>query len=100
VKNGARATNAVSTVIALVDSVNVHTVKVVPRTKTSNWMNYHSWAVNAPKTAQVIVLATSGVLVKATVRATAPTAPVSTKVRTCELLENKLITVVSKYITA
>jgi hypothetical protein len=66
----------------------------------SNWMSCHSWGLNAPKTAQVIVLVMNGVPAKAIVQATVPTAPASTRVPTCEPLENKLTTLISKYITA
>jgi hypothetical protein len=78
----------------------VLTVLDATKTKMNNWMNCHSWAVNAPKTARDIVLVTSGVHAKATSRATAPTVPVSTKAPTCVPPENKLSTAVSKYIIA
>jgi hypothetical protein len=63
-------------------------------------MSCHFLGPNAPKTVQVIVLATSGVHAKVTSRATVPTAPVSTKAPIFVPLENKLTTVVLKYITA
>jgi hypothetical protein len=68
--------------------------------KMNSWMNSPSWDQSAPKTVQVIVLATSGAHAKATCLATAPIVPVSTKAPISELLENKLTTVVLKYITA
>ena len=99
-KNGAVNTKAPSTVPGHKDSANVLTVLDATKTKMNNWTSCLSWAVNAPKTVQDIVLATSGVHAEATSRATVPTAPVSTKAPTCVPPENKLTAPISKYITA
>jgi hypothetical protein len=99
-KNGAVNTKAPSTVLGHGGSANVLTVLVATKMKMNNWTNCHSWGLNAPRTAQVIVLATSGVLEKATFRARVLTVPVSTKALTCGPPENKLTAPISKYITA
>jgi hypothetical protein len=99
-KNGAVNTKAPSTVIALADSANVLTVLDATKTKMNNWTSCLSWAVNAPKTVQDIVLATSGVHAEVMCLAQVLTVPVSTKVPTYEQLENNHTTIISKYITA
>jgi hypothetical protein len=66
----------------------------------SSWTNSPSWVLNAPKTAQATVLATSGVPEKAIGQATVPIALALTKAPICEHPENKLTTPISKYITA
>jgi hypothetical protein len=99
-KNGAVNTKAPSTVPGHKDSANVLTVLDATKTKMNNWTSCLSWAVNAPKTVQDIVLATSGVHAEAMCLAQVPTAPVLTKAPICGLLENKNITIVLKYITA
>ncbi len=63
-------------------------------------MSCHFLGPNAPKTVQDTVLATSGAHAEAIFRATVPTAPASTKAPIFVPLENKLTTVVLKYITA
>jgi hypothetical protein len=99
-KNGAVNTKAPSTVPGHKGLVNGLTVLVGAKTKMNNWMSCHSWGQNVPKTAQAIVLAMNGVPEKAMHKATVLTALVSTKAPTCEQLENKSTTSISKYITA